>query len=94
MPLMERVELQRSTGRGLDLHMEDFLECIRDRGRIPAANIDIGANVARVALLGNIAFKTGRRLYWDDPAGRFIDDPEADSHLVPAYRAPWRLPEV
>jgi predicted dehydrogenase len=93
-PQMERVELQKSSGRGLDLHMEDFIACIKNRNLEPAAGLQIGANVAQVAILGNIAFKTGRRLYWDGTAGRFDNDAEANSHLVPEYRAPWKLPEV
>lgn len=93
-PEMERVELQPSTGRGLDLHMEDFIACIKERNRVPAANIDIGANTAQIATLGNIAFKTGRRLYWDGNSKSFINDDEANSHLVPEYRAPWKLPQV
>lgn len=93
-PEMERIELQPSTGRGLDLHMEDFVACIKDRNRVPAASIDIGANTAQIAILGNIAFKTGRRLYWDGDARKFINDDEANSHLVPEYRSPWKLPQV
>jgi predicted dehydrogenase len=93
-PEMDRVELQPSTGRGLDLHMENFIDCIKDKTKVPAASMDIGSNVAQVCILGNIAFKTGRRLYWDGSNSSFPDDAEANSHLVPRYRAPWKLPQV
>ncbi|MDD4107311.1 MAG: Gfo/Idh/MocA family oxidoreductase [Prolixibacteraceae bacterium] len=93
-PVMERVELIKGDGQGLDNHMKNFLECIKDRSKTPNTHIGIAANTARVCHLGNIAFKTGRRLYWDAEKSKFIGDNEADSFLVPDYRSPWKLPEV
>ncbi|WP_159519897.1 Gfo/Idh/MocA family protein [Sunxiuqinia indica] len=92
--LMERVELQKGTGKGLEHHMENFLDGVRDNRRDLNCSIDIAANTARVAHLGNIALKTGRRLYWDSEQSRFIGDDEANKHLVPSYRSPWELPTV
>lgn len=93
-PAMERVELQKGDGQGLNNHMKDFIDCIKDRDKTPHAQVGIAANTARVSHLGNIAFKTGRRLYWDDENSRFIDDEDANSYLVPQYRAPWELPKI
>jgi hypothetical protein len=50
--------------------------------------------VARTCHLGNIAYKTGRRLYWNAEDRTFKDDPDAERYLYPVYRDPWRLPEV
>jgi len=93
-PAMERVELQKGDGQGLNNHMENFIDCIKDRDKVPNTNIEIAANTARVCHLGNIAFKTGRRLYWDADNSKFIGDDDANSYLVPTYRAPWELPKV
>lgn len=93
-PEIERIELQKGQGKGLDNHMKNFISCIRDRSLTPNANIEIGANIARVANLGNIAYKTGRRLYWDGIQSRFINDTGADEHLRANYRKPWVLPEI
>lgn len=93
-PEMERVELQRSTGKGLELHIANFIDCIKDRSLTPNASIEIGANTAKVCHLGNVAFKTGRRLYWDNDKSQFINDKEANSYLKPEYRKPWELPKV
>ena len=93
-PEMERIELQKSSGKGLDLHMKNFIECIKDRSLTPNASIAIGANTAKVCHLGNISFKTGRRLYWDNDKSQFINDKEANSYLTPVYRKPWELPKV
>jgi len=93
-PAMERVELQKGDGQGLNNHMKNFIDCIKDRDKVPNTNIEIAANTARVCHLGNIAFKTGRRLYWDAGNRKFIGDDDANSYLVPTYRAPWELPNV
>jgi predicted dehydrogenase len=91
-PEMERVELQKSTGKGLELHMENFIQCIKDRDKQPNASVNIASNTAKVCHLGNIALKTGRRLYWDNDNSRILNDEEANQHLIPAYRKPWTLP--
>ena len=47
--------------RGLAQHTEDFIECMKTREQ-PRCNADVGALVAVNAHLGNIAFRTGRRV--------------------------------
>ena len=92
--LIERVPLQKGTGKGLDYHMANFIEGVKDRNRNLNASIKIAANTARVAHLGNIALRTGRRLYWDPETSKFINDEDANKFLVPTYRAPWVLPKI
>jgi predicted dehydrogenase len=94
VPKMERIALQPGLGKGLENHMKNFISCIKDRSLSPNANIEIGANIARIANLGNIAYKTGRRLYWDGAQSRFINDREADTYLKANYRKPWELPVI
>jgi predicted dehydrogenase len=93
-PLMEKVLLKKGSGKGLDNHMKNFIACIKDRNITPNAGIEIGANIARVANLGNIAFKTGRRLYWNGEAVKFEHDNEADMLIKANYRKPWELPKI
>jgi hypothetical protein len=93
-PKMERIELQKGDGQGLNNNMENFIACIKDNNRNTNVNVGIAANTARVAHLGNIALKTGRRLYWDAENSKFIDDESANQLLTPTYRAPWELPKV
>ena len=92
--LMERIPLQKGTGKGIDLHFQNFIEGVKSRNRNLNASIEIAANTARVAHLGNIALRTGRRLYWDAKTSKFINDDEANKFLVPQYRAPWVLPKI
>jgi predicted dehydrogenase len=92
-PTLERVELQKGDGKGLENHMKNFIAGIKDSTALNCP-IDIAAGVARTCHLGNIAFKTGRRLYWDALSGKFINDNEANELLTPVYRKPWKLPVV
>ncbi len=93
-PLMDRIDLIKGDGQGLNNHMENFLNCIRNDDRNTNCNINIAANTARVAHLGNMALKTGERLYWDEKNSKFIDNDKANELLVPQYRAPWELPKI
>lgn len=92
--LIERVPLIKSSGKGLEFHMINFIEGVKTRNRDLNANISVAANTARVAHLGNIAHRTGKRLYWDNEKSKFIGDDDANSYLVPTYRAPWKLPNI
>jgi len=93
-PMMERVELQKGDGQGLNNNMKNFIKCIKKNDRDTNVNVEIASNTARVAHLGNIALKTGRRLYWNADSSTFIDDNNANKYLTPTYRAPWELPKV
>lgn len=93
-PQMERVKLQPSAGKGLEMHLQNFVDCIKDKSLVPRTSIAIAANTARVCHLGNIAYKTGRRLTWDNATRRFHNDQEANNYLTPLYRKPWELPRV
>ena len=84
---------QRRDDGGLDAHMVNFVECIKTREQ-PKCSTPVAARAAVTAHLGNIAFKTGRRLMWDDATQAFPGDEEANAMLVPEYRSPWTLPSV
>jgi hypothetical protein len=44
-----------------------------------------------VAHLGNIAFKTGKKLRWNAETEEFVDDGEASKLLARQARKPWDL---
>lgn len=90
---LEAVPLQKGTGKGLNLHVANFLDCIKTRQK-PNCDIEIGAHIARFAHLGNIAYRLGRKLDWDGDKQQFIKDKEADRMAKANYRAPWKLPNV
>ena len=89
---MEAVALQKPYGGGgLNLHVKNHLECIKTRNRACNASIEIGAHIAKFSQLGNIAYRTGKKLYWD---GVSFGDAEADAYLCKEYRKPWELPKI
>jgi predicted dehydrogenase len=89
---MERIPLQHPQGNDRDFHAQNFIECIKSR-QDPVCTIEHGANVARVAHLGNAAYRLGRKVNWDVNTHQFIDDKEAAQLAKAEYRAPWKLKE-
>jgi hypothetical protein len=71
-------------------HTADFVESVRSR-KPPNADIEIGHRSTSMALLGNIAMKTGRKLHWDEKKEDFIGAPEACALLTRTLRKPWDL---
>jgi len=70
------------------LHTINFVESVRAR-KPPNADIEIGHRGTSVALLGNIAMKTGKKLHWDAAKEDFIGAPDASAMLTRALRKPW-----
>ena len=45
-----------------------------------------------MAHLGNIAYRTGRKIVWDAANEKVVGDPQADKLVGVKYRQPWKLP--
>ncbi|MDG5489727.1 Gfo/Idh/MocA family oxidoreductase [Sphingomonas sp. BGYR3] len=90
--LTPAVPVTNASDNGLDRHTADFVACVKDRSRTPACPIESAANTAIVCQMGNVAWRTGRKVHWDAAAGSFKDDAQANALITPAYRAPYRLP--
>jgi predicted dehydrogenase len=74
-----------------DLLVADFIESVRSR-RTPLAPAEVGHRSAVVPHLGNIAFRTGRKLRWIAQSEAFEgNEPEATRLLGREYRSPWRV---
>jgi predicted dehydrogenase len=71
-------------------HGQHFVRCIRD-GEKPNCNALDGHHSSLIAHLGNIAFKTGRKLKWDAVKEEFTGDPEASKLLGRKARKPWDM---
>lgn len=83
---------QKNYGDGLDEHVQNFLKCIREGGNLNTP-VEIGAKVAIVSEMGNIAYRTGRKIHWDDNAKRFQED-DATNLMTLDYNPDWQLPKV
>src|SRR5262249_30028880 len=73
-----------------NLHVKDFIECVRSRKR-PAADVAIGHRSSLVPHLGNIAYRTGRKLRWDAENETIVGDAQATALLGRQARKPWDL---
>ena len=58
-----------------------------------AAPIQAGATVANVCQMGNIAYKTGKKLNWDKKTGTF-NDAAANKLIQPVYHNNYKLPKI
>ena len=83
---------QQNYGDGLDEHVENFLSAIRE-GTSLNAPVEVGAKTAIVSEMGNIAYRTGRRIHWDDSAQAFKEE-EAGALMRLKYNQQWQLPKV
>ncbi len=89
---IEAVPVQKNIGNGLDLHVKNFLECIRNNSPLKLnAGIDIGRNVALVAQMGNVAYRTGEKVSWDDSKQLFKTE-SANRLITPVYNNGYKLP--
>ena len=71
-------------------HALNFVESVRSR-KTPNADIEIGHRGTSVALLGNIAMKTGKKLHWDAKKEEFTGASDASAMLTRTLRKPWDL---
>jgi predicted dehydrogenase len=93
-PKMEAVPLQKSEGSGLDLHTQNFIDAVKSRDASQLhAPIQVGYDAALVSHMGNVAFKTGDRIYWDSASGKFKQE-AANEFLKAQYHNGWKLPMV
>ncbi len=86
------IPLQPADDASHEKHVQNFLESVKLRKR-PICEIEDGHNVAILAHMGNIAYRTGTRLTYDETKGKFQDE-QANKLLKPAYRSPWKFPSV
>lgn len=83
---------QKHYGDGLDQHVQNFLECIREGGELNAS-VEIGAKTAIVSEMGNIAYRVGKRIHWDNSTKSFKEE-EANKLAKLKYNENWKLPKV
>lgn len=87
-PWTPAVKETGSSDEQFDLHVRNFLDCIKTRQR-PIADVEDGHRVATACHLANISLRTGRKLQWDAAGEAIVGDTEAAKMLVRPYRKPW-----
>lgn len=90
----EAVAFQPSRDNGLDKHMVNFVTAIqRNDKSLLNAPIEAGAHIAIFSQMGNIAHRTGKKLYWD-AAKRNFTAKDANQYLVASYHNGYKLPVI
>ncbi len=80
---------------GLVKHWENYVGVVRSRRFEDLhCSIEAGAHVATVAQMGNISFRSGKRVVWDKAAGQFTDDEINRQYLMKEYHNGYKLPTV
>lgn len=94
---MEPIEAFKMSGgpNHLDLHTQNFVEAIKKNDpSILNTHIESASVAAINAQMGNIAYKTGRKVYWDSSKGEFKNDIEANKLVTASYQNGWEVPQV
>jgi predicted dehydrogenase len=78
-------------------HLRNFIDCVKSSSgssvRRPNADIEEGHKSTRLCHLGNIAFRTGRAVRFDEKTETCLDDKEANRLLGRTYRKPFVVPD-
>lgn len=92
--LIEGMARVKPEGNALDKHTVNFVESIKanDASKLHCG-IETGSVAAINAHMGNIAYKTGKKIYWDAEKGLFTDK-DANKLVTANYHNGWELPKV
>ena len=92
---LDRVDLQKAQGSALDNHTKNFIDSLKaNDGDMLNCNIKAGSTAAVAAHMGNIAFKTGEKIYWDKTQNSFRTNAAANELLKAKYHNGWELPKI
>jgi len=72
-------------------HIANFVDCVKSR-KDPIMPIEEGFRTTATCQLGNIAYRSGTKVVWDDAAKTIKDNPKAMEYFARKYRDPWKLP--
>jgi predicted dehydrogenase len=87
--------LEKPSDKGLDLHMQNFFSVVKSRKMDDLnCSIQAGAHVATVSQMGNIAFRSGKKLEWDNTNHAFTDKDINKEYLMKEYHNGYKLLKV
>ncbi|PWU17097.1 MAG: gfo/Idh/MocA family oxidoreductase [Verrucomicrobia bacterium] len=72
-------------------HHRDWLDACKG-GKPASSNFQYGAALTEVGLLGLVAMRVKKKIYWDAKAMKATNAPEADKLLKESYRSGWEIP--
>lgn len=90
---LEAVKIKKSDD-GLANNTRNFIDVVKSRDFSKLnAPVQAGATVATVCQMGNIAYKTGKKLSWDKQKQLFTDA-DANKLITPVYHNHFTLPKI
>jgi predicted dehydrogenase len=91
---IEAVEHVKPEGNAQQAHCRNFVEAIKGND---ASKLNCGIKTGSVAAInahmGNVAFKLGKKIYWDKDKDAFKES-EANKLVKADYKNGWKLPKV
>jgi len=89
------IPLQKSVDNGVALHWKNFTEAIRNNTPDSLhCSIEEGAHIATIAQMGNIAYRSGQKVNWDDNKKIFTNDAINKEYFMKAYNNGYSLPKI
>ncbi|MEO7310518.1 MAG: Gfo/Idh/MocA family oxidoreductase [Chitinophagaceae bacterium] len=89
------VPFAKSSDNGLDKHWENFIGVVKSKNLADLhCPIQAGAHVATLAQMGNIAYRSKQKLFWDLEKKQFTDNAINKKYLMKEYQNGYKLPMV
>ena len=71
-------------------HRREWINACKG-GPKPLSNFEYAGPLSELVLLGNVALRTGQKIYWDGPGLKVSNVAEADQYIRREYRSGWTL---
>jgi predicted dehydrogenase len=76
----------------VDLHTRNFIDAVKAGDpKLLNTPIESGSLAAINAQMGNIAYRTGDKIFWNDETGAFVDNPAANELARAHYHNGWTI---
>jgi hypothetical protein len=90
-----KVERRSVSHNGLDSHWQNFIGAVKSRKTEDLhCSIQTGAHIATVCQLGNIAFRSRKKVDWDRANAKFTDESLNKEYLGKEYHNGYQLPKI
>ena len=66
-------------------HLENFIQAIRSR-KDPSTPVEVGHRTCSMCTLGNMATDLKRPIKWNPEKEQFVNDKEAEKHMLNGYK--------
>lgn len=85
----------KQSDNGVEKHWVNFVSAVKSRNQSDLhCPIQAGSDIACFSQMGNIAFRSGQKLYWDAGKQQFTDDAINKKYLMKEYHNGYALPKI